>query len=184
MEPIYMRWSKMSRYLIAITSLIGLFTSIYLFYEYVTGGKIACALVSGCDIVRASVWAWPFGLPLPLFGALFYLAVFGWLVIRSILSHPPRWFMILGRINMVLGFLISVFLTFVEWLDLQNFCFWCLVSAACATFIFILMFFDREAQQQDSGKVQELRYYFIALITFLILGTPAFIWLTGLTQVH
>jgi len=173
-----MRWAKIARLNTAAIAFVGLFTSMYMLYEYVTGGEIVCALVSGCEVVRASGWAWPLGIPLPLFGVLFYLAVFFWLVIRAT-TPTPRWFLMLGRINIVLGFLISILLTFVEWLDIKQFCFWCLVSAGCSALIFILMFFDRVPREQEGRSTQELRNYFITLLLFLVIGTPMFLWLTN-----
>lgn len=170
-----MTTSKISRILIAITSLVGLFSSIYLLFEYITGGKITCALVSGCDIVRASPWAWPLGIPMPLFGVLFYLAVYFWLVIRAGHTFSSHWFLTLGRLNIILGFIISVLLTFVEWLDIKNFCFWCLVSAACSALIFFLLFLDRQPPEE-----RELKHYFILLLIFLVIGAFAFLQLTGL----
>jgi hypothetical protein len=62
-----------ARFGIAISALVGLFASAYLFYTYVTGAPIACGIVSGCEAVRASKWATTvFNLPRPVLGLVFY----------------------------------------------------------------------------------------------------------------
>ena len=56
-----------------IGALLGAFASAYLLVDYVFGSGI-CLTGSGCDVVRASAFAYPLGIPMPLFGLAFYLA--------------------------------------------------------------------------------------------------------------
>src|SRR3989338_9130158 len=126
-----------ARFVIAVASLVGLFASAYLFYVYVTGGPIRCALVSGCEIVRISKWAYTFGVPRPLLGLIFYTGIFGLLVLRVASVWRPRILYWLTMLAAVVGFIESAFLFLVQWLDLKAFCFWCLLSAVSATVIVI-----------------------------------------------
>src|SRR5688572_30517613 len=70
---------------IAAAALVGAFASAYLLDAYLTGGPIVCgAAQGGCDAVRASGWAYMFGvIPRPALGLLFYGFIFSLLVVRT-----------------------------------------------------------------------------------------------------
>ena len=76
-----------ARVTMVVALFVGLFASAYLLYTYVTGGPIACALVSGCEIVRASKWAYTWGIPRPLLGILFYAGLFALLVLPQLVVN-------------------------------------------------------------------------------------------------
>ena len=71
-----------------LASIVGAAASAYLLVEYVTGQPGVCLTGSGCDLVRASAFAYPLGIPTPLIGLVFYL-VAGWVVLRTLDSR--RW---------------------------------------------------------------------------------------------
>ncbi len=54
-----------------LASIVGASASAYLLVEYLTGQPGICLTGSGCDIVRASAFAYPLGIPAPLIGLLF-----------------------------------------------------------------------------------------------------------------
>jgi uncharacterized membrane protein len=160
-----------SRRIILWASLIGLFASTYLLITYVSGAPIVCGPAHGCDVVRASKWAYTFGLPRPLLGVAFYAAVIGILGFRAM--HPHRFsrrayhaLLLLG----IVGFFESAFLTGVQWLDINAFCIWCLTSAAAATVIFIAMWFDRSYALEHAESLRELKVLFWSFVAAVILG--------------
>jgi uncharacterized membrane protein len=162
----------------AVAALVGLFASAYLFYVYVTGGPIACAIVSGCDVIRSSKWSTSFGLPRPFFGLLFYGVMFQLLVVRSALSIRRKELYLATLVLSVIGFIESIFLFLVQWLDVKAFCVWCLVSGAAATVIFLAALADRQTHIPEgpvSGK--ELRHYFWLLLGYVPLAVLLFWWL-------
>lgn len=164
-----MQRPKIARFVMAIASLVGFFASAYLFYTYVTGEPIACAVVSGCEAVRASKWAYTFGIPRPLLGLVFYFAVFALLVIRAAVSNRRRVLLLLTRTAAAVGFIESAFLFGVQWLDVRAFCLWCLISAAASTTLFTASFFDR----QSSASERELRRLFSLLLIFFPIAAIA-----------
>lgn len=169
---------RAARLCMAIAALIGVFASGYLFYEYVTGGEIACAIVSGCDIVRSSSWATSFGLPRPFFGLVFYAVLFQTLVIRAALTQYAKTLHAFTVGLAVIGFIESAVLFVVQWLDLKAFCFWCLLSGLSATIVFISMFWDRpEREEASEGRRQELRRYLWLLLGYVPLTMLLFSWL-------
>ncbi len=167
-----------ARLIMAVACLIGLFASAYLFYTYVTGAPIRCGLVSGCEAVRASKWAYTFGIPRPFLGLIFYVAVFGLLVARAATSWKPRLLYRLTMLAAVIGFIESAFLFLVQWLDIKAFCLWCLISAVSATVIALVAPFDQSEEISVGSTNQELKRYFIALLVFLPLAFFGFVWLT------
>jgi protein-disulfide isomerase/uncharacterized membrane protein len=149
----------------------GMIVAAYLAVTYLSAAPIACGPLHGCDIVRSSHWAKWFGIPTPLFGLAFYAAILALLVVRTAL---PRWKRILAyrltRIMAVLGFFESVFLFFIQLLDLKAFCTWCLGSAIAASAIFILSWFDGHPETDPARETKELRFQFISIAVALVLG--------------
>ena len=73
---------KISQIFLAVCSLAGLSDAAYLSINYFTGQTPVC-LLDGCDAVLSSPFATVSGIPISLFGVLFYVTVF----ILSFLSH-------------------------------------------------------------------------------------------------
>jgi len=152
-------------------ALVGLFASLYLFITYVSGKPIACGILKGCEIVRASKWAYTLGLPRPLFGVVFYVAIIFLLAFRA---YAPAWRPRVWRTAMLLvasvGLLESGFLTLVQWLDIRAFCSWCLTSAIAAIILFVLALFDGREPTAKGAIVKELRIIFAAFATTIVMG--------------
>ena len=65
----------MRKYLLLALSLLGLFDALYLLWVYTSPSRPIVCLGTGCDAVRASPYAHPFGLPMPVFGVAAYLVL-------------------------------------------------------------------------------------------------------------
>lgn len=153
---------------------LGLFASVYLLVVYVTGGPIACGPTHGCDVVRASRWAYIGPIPQPLLGVLFYAGMLGLLVTRSVLSTSTRthlWLQRLTLLGAIVGMAESVVLFLIQWLEIGAFCAWCLVSGAAATGTFVLAWLDRAALT-DGQRSADLEGYAVVLGTLALIGTP------------
>ncbi len=166
----------------AISALVGLFASVYLFYTYVTGVPIVCGIVSGCELVRASRWAYTLGVPRPLLGMIFYVLVFATLVMRVSIKTRSRELWLLTRALVVLGCVESAFLFFVQWLDVRAFCVWCLTSAAAAIALTLFAIFDRPPSSTDAFVDRELRAYLVCLMIFVPIALFGFFWLTRIAH--
>jgi protein-disulfide isomerase/uncharacterized membrane protein len=116
-----------------LASIVGASASAYLLVEYLTGQPGICLTGSGCDVVRASAFAYPLGIPTPLIGLLFYLAA-AWLVIRGLNTRRIAGLRpdaaLLGLA--VVGATASMILTGLEAFVIGAFCSWCLVQAAAS----------------------------------------------------
>lgn len=154
------------------TALVGLFSSAYLSITYLTGAPIVCGIVSGCEIVRASAWATAFGsIPRPLLGLAFYAAIIAALIIRTYAPHhrPELWKNV-TLLATFFGFVESGFLTLVQTYEIRAYCLWCLISAACATVLFALSFFESEEILPEKMVTQELKKFFWAFAVFIVVG--------------
>jgi protein-disulfide isomerase/uncharacterized membrane protein len=121
-----------------VAAIMGAGISAYLLVEYLNGSGGICLTGSGCDEVRLSAYAYPLGLPMPLYGLAFYL-VAAWTAWRTVdpaplLGVPVRAALLaLG----IVGVGVSAFLTGVEAFDLHAFCTWCLAQAAAGLVLLV-----------------------------------------------
>src|SRR5512135_1491704 len=93
-------------------SLLGLFDSSYLWWVYASPSRPMVCLGSGCDEVRASVFAYPLGIPMPVFGVAMYAMLALLIFAEPLLSASlARWerYAVAGISG--LGFLFSLYLT-------------------------------------------------------------------------
>jgi protein-disulfide isomerase len=142
------RW----RAIALLAAIVGAGASAYLLVEYVTGQPGVCITGSGCDLVRASAFAYPLGIPLPLFGLVFYLVAAA-LVLRTIDGGPILGIPAVRAVQLVAaaGAVASLALTAIEAFVILAFCTWCLVQAAAAFVLFgasLLLSGERPAEAE------------------------------------
>ena len=113
-----------------IGALLGAFASAYLLVDYVFGSGI-CLTGSGCDVVRASAFAYPLGIPMPLFGLVFYLGAVG-LLLRSPAPIAGVRASIAAFAWAAVGLGVMSTLTLIEVFAIGALCSWCLMSTAAS----------------------------------------------------
>ncbi|MGH2401184.1 MAG: vitamin K epoxide reductase family protein [Candidatus Limnocylindria bacterium] len=111
-----------------VGALAGAFASAYLLVDYVFGSGI-CLTGSGCDVVRASAFAYPLGIPMPLLGLAFYA-----IAVVLLLASPTRTLAglpagLIGAGWSVAGVAVMAGLTAIELFVIEALCGWCLLSA-------------------------------------------------------
>jgi protein-disulfide isomerase/uncharacterized membrane protein len=113
-----------------LASVVGAAASAYLLVEYLTGQPGVCLTGSGCDLVRASAFAYPLGIPTPLIGLVFYLLA-GWMALRTLDSRSVAGFAPGTALLLLagMGALASMVLTGLEAFVIKAFCTWCVVQA-------------------------------------------------------
>jgi uncharacterized membrane protein len=120
-----------------VASIIGLVDAGYLSYSKFNSINLVCSrLIGNCNVVNASKWSVVMGIPTAYLGLLTYLIIFFLLLfgkkIGFLKPYSDRLFFIAAGI----GFLFSVYLTYIEAVVLNTFCEWCLVSALMMTILF------------------------------------------------
>jgi len=124
----------------AIVSLIGLADAIYLTVEHVTGQSVRCTIVAGCSEVLSSQYAVVAGVPLAAVGAAAYFTVFS---LATLAAFGYRMAGTLLTAVVLLMFLVSLWLIYLQAFVIHAFCQFCLLSAAVTTALTIIVLLAR-----------------------------------------
>jgi uncharacterized membrane protein len=120
----------------AIVSLLGLADAIYLTIEHVTGQSVRCTIVAGCSEVLSSQYAVVAGVPLALIGAAAYFGVFS---LATLAAFGYRIAAVLLTPLVLLMFLVSLWLIYLQAFVIHAFCQFCLFSAAVTATLTVLV---------------------------------------------
>ncbi len=119
-----------------ILSFIGFLDAAYLTAVHYLGITPNCTILEGCETVTTSKYATVFGVPIALFGAMYYLSVFLLSVIYF--DNKNEKVLLLAAYLTPLGFLASLVLIYLQLFVIYAICLYCIVSAATSTLLFIL----------------------------------------------
>lgn len=176
----YLSYSSLPRRLMLWATFLGLFAASYLLIVYTTGGPIICGVAQGCETVRASVWAYPWGIPLPLFGVLFYLVI---LKLQILSLFFPAFYPRLVRggllILVSLGIVDALFLTGIQAFSIHAYCTWCLTSAVAQGTLFVATLIQRNERAESSVEAIEMKYFFYSVLIAFVIGFGAMIGLVA-----
>lgn len=162
-----------------LTALVGLFASIYLLVVYTSNAPILCGVGSGCDVVRASEWAYVLdGIPRPLLGVIFYSGLIALLVVRTAMPQWfTKWLYWLTMLAATVGILESIHLFWIQYALIEAFCNWCLVSGVSTLVIFAVAFGDRRTVLTHDESLAELQWQLITLTAAFVAGVVGLWWL-------
>lgn len=122
---------------ILIMSIAGLAISFYLTNLYLFGGIIPCGASGGCEVVKGSPYAWLLGVPIPMWGAVAYVAITGVAVWALAMRRLGEW----ARLSLfalgLAGLLFSGYLTYLELFVIHAICRWCVGSAVIMLALFL-----------------------------------------------
>ncbi len=116
--------------------LAGIAVAGYLSYVHFANKVVYCADYSGCEVVALSEYSTLFGIPIALGGVALYAGLAVLLLIESLtsMSWVKRVFFVLA----LLGFVYSLYLTYLELFVILSLCLWCLSSAVILTLVTLL----------------------------------------------
>ncbi|HEY5648707.1 MAG TPA: vitamin K epoxide reductase family protein [Nitrospiria bacterium] len=118
-----------------LTSLVGFADSTYLTVKHYSGTPLECTVFRDCEKVTSSSYAVVGGVPLALYGTVYYLVVFllsvGYLDlgIGTIIKTA-------ARITLI-GFGASIVFVYLQLAVIKAVCPYCMVSAATSTILFL-----------------------------------------------
>jgi uncharacterized membrane protein len=120
----------------AVLSVLGLADALYLTIEHVTGQSVRCTIVAGCSEVLSSQYAVVAGVPLALIGAAAYFGVFS---LATLAAFGYRVAATLLTPLVLLMFLVSLWLLYLQAFVIHAFCQFCLFSAAVTTALTVIV---------------------------------------------
>ena len=134
----------------AIVSFVGMADTIYVTINHYKGIIPPCTLLNGCETVLTSKYSEVFGVPIALFGALFYSAVF--LFSLAYLKTKNNKIIIVFLVLTALAFLMSLFFIYLQFFVIKAVCEYCLTSAAASIILFATsVFMARRVASDDIG---------------------------------
>lgn len=173
-QPWIHQWS---RPIIGTIATIGFLLTSYLTISKLLGSEVACgvetAATTGCSDVLSSPYAFVFGLPLSLFGAIAYLAMAGFALAplaidpeenKKLRNKYEDWtwlFLLIGATAMSL---FSGYLMYILFAKIGGVCLYCITSATFSVAFLILTLLGRF--WDDWGEVL-LTVFVVGIITAL-----------------
>lgn len=122
--------------IIVFVALVGFGNAAYLFYKYYMGESLSCGLLEGCNIVAASPYAKVFGVPLSLFGVVFYAAMIALSFVMLVIPNARAALWILGAA--ALGVLFSTYFVYLQFYVIDAICIYCMFSALISGVLLLL----------------------------------------------
>ncbi len=115
----------------------GIFDSIYLTLTYYTNTALTCGILDGCNIVAQSEYSSIFGIRLSVFGIFYYtlLTLFAIILFFVYVRRILLQFLI---VLTSIGFISSIYFTYLQLFVINAVCIYCLWSAFSSTLLFIL----------------------------------------------
>src|ERR1035437_3829819 len=128
------KWLTVTFFLV---SGLGFIDSVYLTINHFSNLSLPC-LVGSCEVVLTSAYSEFLGIPVALFGALYYFVILAFLFYHVDTKHPERKLLALKSALFMtpLGFLASVYFFSIQAFVLHAFCQFCLISALTSTLLF------------------------------------------------
>lgn len=127
---------KTLRITLIILAVLGIGVASYLMYGKITNTEVLCLSGGGCGTVEASPYSEVGGIPVALFGLIGYLAILAVLLLESasafFAENGP---LAVFGMSMV-GFIYSMYLTYLELGPIGAICSWCVTSAILMTLVF------------------------------------------------
>ena len=132
-----MNAGKVRIFLIVIL-LLGLLDALYLAYTALTHTEIKCFLVSGCDTVAQSPHSRFLGVPLAVYGVVYYLGMLLVVLAHYVKQVPLRIHLpLLAFLGGIVGVLFSLYFIYVQAVLIGAMCIYCIISALATGIIFV-----------------------------------------------
>jgi uncharacterized membrane protein len=131
----------MRRNLSLALAVIGLINATYLTAEHYRHAIVPCSLAHGCETVLTSQYATFLGLPVSLYGCLFFGAA-----VALLLSNAKRWILQLLAAS---GLAVSALLFYLMSAQIRAYCQYCLLNDLVILAFFISVFWPIRKPNQE-----------------------------------
>lgn len=166
-------WRHPTEFLIRAAAAAGLGVSLLLLWEYTHPGAQFCSPGGGCDVVQDSAWARPLGIPLPVFGVLYF-------AVALLLVHLHGMRKRLAVFSLV-GAAAAIGLIAIQALAIKAFCPYCVIADVSSIVLALTALTLRNSQPVDSRSTLYVPLVLVTAAAFL--AAPAYAALTRPTTV-
>lgn len=119
-----------------LVAVCGVGIAAYLAWENSRGESGVCTIVHGCSTVQQSKWGKVAGVPVSIPGLGLYVLLAGAALVWLTNFQGLRPYAVLvGAFGSLFGFLLSVFLTYLEAYVIDAWCIYCITSASLLTLL-------------------------------------------------
>lgn len=119
-----------------VISFLGFLDATFLTAEHYLGMLFSCPIFGGCDKVLTGPYSTVLGVPVALAGAVFYLAVF--VLGIAYFDTKQKRLLVFAVCLVPFGFAASLWFLYLQIFAIKALCFYCIISAAISTLLFIL----------------------------------------------
>lgn len=126
-----------------VLAVLGMMISGYLWYGYSQPHNLICT-ISECQVIRQSEFSVFLGVSLPVWGFFFYTSICVYnlaLFFRKKKYIRFEWEQYLAFAVLTMGFVFSLYLTYLEAFVIEAWCQWCVASFIISTLLFVLWLF-------------------------------------------
>jgi len=173
----------MRKLLLLGVALLGLFDSLYLLWSYTSPSRPMVCVGTGCDAVRASAYSHVMGMPMPIFGVLGYTVLAILMISEALLpADSARVARYLVAALSGFGFLVSLYLEYLQAFVIHAYCAWCVTSGVAMTVLAVLSLYDLAhpaLPAEPAARLVQARQHFALCVAGLLVGVPAFYGLMG-----
>lgn len=133
-----MKIPKWFTFTFLLLSFLGFLDATYLTAQHYLGTIPPCVITTGCEAVLTSEYSVVFGIPVALFGSVYYLVLFLLAILSLDMKREAIRFAVLLT---PVGFLASLYFVYLQLFVIEEICTYCAVSAATSTTLFLLGLF-------------------------------------------
>ena len=138
--------------IVIVLAFLGLADAAYLSDMAFTGASLTCNIagLDGCNIVAKSTYSKVFGLPLALYGVIFYTGFLS--VFLSGLIRPHHRQFLFSAVVGLIGTIFSTYFLYVQLFLIKALCIYCIGSAFVSYLLFILTY-QRYLQNKKISRI-------------------------------
>lgn len=133
-----MKISKISFLFLISLSILGLFSSFYLFY--VSNFKKGICEINGCNVVLSSKYSKFLGIENSLLGIFYFSLVLFLLFILN--KYTKKEFFLFSVFLSFIAFIFALRLIYLQFFIIKELCFYCLLADASSILIFMVLLYN------------------------------------------
>ncbi len=127
--------SKLPLFAFPILGAVGFSDATYLTVKHFLGTTVPCSILHGCEQVLSSKYSSIWGIPVALFGSLYYLTI---LILAAIYIETRNvLFLKISAVLTCFGFAASLGFVYLQIFVIKSICLYCMGSALTSTLLFI-----------------------------------------------